>query len=286
MPSLREATAYWRNRRFRDDDWLRVLLDSIEGRAPVPMPRFPPPELQAGFVGSSNQSAIYEAWNFYLLMTQTRRTLGTPLRPWSNVLDFGCGWGRFARMFLRDVPGSRIWCADAWDLALNCCRETGVPGRLVQLRQMPPSPLPSRRFDTAFAYSVFSHLSPTAHDAWRQEFARVVKPGGLVFVTTEGRWFIDYCQHLRECPDEVTSYWHELLATSFEDVEDAHARYDRGEMVYAPNGGGPSLLPEYYGDAVVPAGYFQSEWGGDFDVIDFIADQSRFPQAVAVMRRR
>ena len=138
----------------------------------------PPDDIQADFVGSSNETALREAWNFYLLMADTRRRYGVELGRNTNVLDFGCGWGRFARMFFRDVPPGNLWCADSWDLALDTCRQTGVPGHLVKVDQLPPASLPSDHFDTAFAYSVFSHLSPAAHRAWEAEFARMVRSGG------------------------------------------------------------------------------------------------------------
>jgi SAM-dependent methyltransferase len=283
---IQQELAFRRYRGFTDDRWLQVLLDSITGDAPVPMPGFPHPELQAGFVGSSGEYAIQEAWKFYRLMDAWRRSHGRPLTRRSHVLDFGCGWGRFARMFLRDVPAANIWCVDSWDLALETCEQTGVPGRKVKIDQMPPSPLPSAMFDTAFAYSVFSHLSPTAHLAWRSEFERVVRPGGLVFITTQGRWFLDICREFREQPEMQTSYWHGLLARSFSDYEGAAAAYDRGELLYAPNGGGPELEAEYYGDTLVPRKYFEANWGDAFQILDFIADRSAFEQAVCVMKRR
>ena len=67
---------------------------------------------------------------------------------------------------------------------IDICRNTGVPGQMILLEAMPPSPLPSAQFDLAFAFSVFSHLSPKAHLAWRTELARVMKPNGLLFITT------------------------------------------------------------------------------------------------------
>jgi SAM-dependent methyltransferase len=250
------------------------------------MPGFPPAELQAGFVGSSNRQAIEEAWKFYLLMGDQRKKFGLTLRRDSHVLDFGCGWGRYTRMFLRDVPEANIWCADSQTVALDICRRTGVPGRMVQLDQMPPSDLPSGRFDTAFAYSVFSHLSPKAHDAWAEEFARIIRPGGLVFITTQARWFFDMCRNFRQHPEEIESRWHERLAESFVDYDESVSRYDAGEFLYAGTSGGPDLPGEFYGQAVVPRAYFEHQWGRDFDVLDFIADPSRCPQALAVLRRR
>jgi len=260
-----DAQRFGRYHRLSDKAWLRVLLDSVDGSAALPMPGFPPAEFQEVFVGSSDRSAILEAWRFYMLMASQRAKFGLTLTTDSNVLDFGCGWGRIARMFLRDVPAANICCADTSDVALDVCRTTGLRAHLVRLPQTPPSLLPPAHFDTAFAYSVFSHLSPEPHSAWAGGLARVMKPGGLAFITTQGRWFIDRC------------------ARSFADHGDALARYDRGEFLYAP--GSPPLV-DGYGDAVVPRGYFESKWGQNFEVLDFIADQSRCPQAVAVLRRR
>ena len=101
---------------------------------------------------------------------------------------------------------SRPTTSGASTRGISRCRrveETGVPGRKVKIEQMPPSPLPSATFDTAFAYSVFSHLSPKAHLAWQEEFARVVKPGALVFITTQARWFLDNCRELPRAPREA-----------------------------------------------------------------------------------
>jgi len=112
------------------------------------MPRFPSAELQVGFIGSSNNAAIREAWRFYILMASRRKKYGLFLGDESHVLDFGCGWGRFSRMFLRDVPEDHIWCADSMELALDTCRETGVPGRMIHMGEMPPSDLPPAQFDT------------------------------------------------------------------------------------------------------------------------------------------
>jgi hypothetical protein len=286
VSALVEAWRFRQYRRFDDDAWWRTLVDSIDGRAGVPMPGFPSDEIQADFVGTANETAMREAWNFYVLMSDTRRRYGLTLGRSTNVLDFGCGWGRFARMFLRDVPPRNLWCADSWDLALETCRRTGVPGRLVKVDQLPPASLPSDHFDTAFAYSVFSHLSPAAHRAWEAEFGRMVRSGGLVFVTTQPVWFFDNCQHLRDNPDQILSGWHESLAKSFLDHDDAVRRYEAGEFMFSATGGGPSLKPEYYGEAVVPRAFFEHEWGEHFELLEFITERSRFEQAVAILRRR
>jgi SAM-dependent methyltransferase len=274
-----------RYHRLGDDAWHRVVLDSISGGNSLPMPGFPDPELQAGFVGSSNRRAIDEGWAFYSLVTEERRKAGLDLGRDAHVLDFGCGWGRYARMFLRDVPEDNIWCADTWDVALDSCRETGVPGQKVLLPQMPPSDLPAGRFDLVVAYSVFSHLSPEAHAAWAEEFARVVRPGGLAFATTQARWFLDDCKELRDHPERVNSVWQEHLASSFVDHDGSLELYDAGTFLFAPTGGA-GQEGAFYGEAVVPRAVFETQWRENFSLLDFIEDRARCPQAVAVLQRR
>ena len=57
------------------------------------------------------------------------------------------------------------------------------------------------------------------------------------------------------------------------------------DALRTPSGGGPALDPEYYGEALVPRQFFEREWGAGFEVLEFIADRTRFEQAVCIMRR-
>jgi hypothetical protein len=132
--------------------------------------------------------------------------------------------------------------------------------------------------------------------AWRTELGRVVKPDGLVFITTQARWFLDECRRYREYPEQISQRWHEELAGSFLDYEASMSQYDRGEFLFAADK--PSvpptetqisqrLGPDLYGQAVVPKGYFESQWSHDgFELIDFVADRSVCEQAIAILRKR
>ncbi len=128
---------------------------------------------------------------------------GQPLTRKSQVLDFGCGWGRYARMFLRDVPADNIWCVDSWDLALRTCEQTGVPGRKVKIEQMPPSPLPSATFDTSVR--LLGVLAPVAQGS--PGVARGVRAcrqagGARLHHDRRRRWFLDTCRDFREHPEK------------------------------------------------------------------------------------
>jgi SAM-dependent methyltransferase len=282
-----ELYRYHELNKVSDDKWLAAILASLDGRYPLgPLPGFPEEARQAGFVGGSGEHTMREAFGFYQFMKAQCAANGVELGEQTEILDFGVGWGRFARLFLHDVPSTGLTLADPWDLALQICTDTGVPGKQVLLGHMPPSDLPSATYDLAFAYSVFSHLSPKAHLAWKDEFARVVKPGGLAIVTTQGGWFLDFCEHLRNHPELHTSGWHEMLSQSFGDLDESRAAYAAGEFLYSPNGGGPSLPGEFYGDAIVPRQFFETQWSPEFELVNWVAEPTRFEQAAAVLRRR
>jgi hypothetical protein len=54
--------------------------------------------------------------------------------------------------------------------------------------------------------------------------------------------------------------------------------------VHAPTGGGSGLAASFYGESVITRSYVEREWT-DFEMIDFIDDRRRLPQAVIVLRK-
>lgn len=269
------------------DEWFELLLKSATSAVEVDgvaLPRFPSDELQSLFVGSSGEHALWEARVFHRILLETCDANGVDLGASSRVLDFGAGWGRFMRFFYQIVPWDRLWGLDPWHLAVQTCRSTGVYGQFVKTDLLPPTMLCSESFDLAFAYSVFSHLSPQAGVEWIKELARLVKPGGLAILTTQGRSFIEYCAGLNQ--DSIESEWQKALARSFPDPEQVLRDYDSGRMVYAPNGGGEALPGSIYGDAIVPRLHIEEHWTEDFELVSFVDDRAVLAQAYVVLRRK
>lgn len=256
---------------YRENERLRALL-----------PAFPPDEVQCRFTGASGDDTIREAFSFYSLVkslvTQHRE------KPVESVLEFGCGWGRIVRLFLHDVEPDRLRGVDCMPEAIEWSGSTNRYCRFELVNPLPPSELPAEAFDLIYSYSVFSHLSEDAHLAWLGEFKRVLKPGGLLIATTRPRDFILTCAKARRSGDQPD--WAQGTVQAFKDTEDALARFDRGEYLYEPLGGGGVLDSSFFGETCIPQKYVTDEWTKFFEFIGYVDDRRICLQNVIVVRKR
>jgi SAM-dependent methyltransferase len=248
------------------------------------LPALPPEGEQRGFIGSAGDRALREAFLAYRFWKEQARRWGRPIGPRSRVLDFGTGWGRFLRLFMRDVAPGHLLGVDVTEHALALARATNPWGHFELIPPLPPSGLPAEAFDCVHLYSVFSHLSEKAHDRWLTEFARILRPGGLVLATTWPREFIERCERARRGESGGT---HADAARAFEGTAEWLARYDRGEFCHSPiGGGGGELDASYYGETCIPEAYVRRRWADRFEVCAFVApDQQTRWQTFIVGRK-
>lgn len=109
-----------------------------------------------------------------------------PGRPLS-VLEWGCGPGRIIRHLAAALGGEvELTGTDVDRRCVEWCR-AHLPGiRFLENELAPPLPFENASFDVILARSVFTHLSEPSHFAWRDELLRVLKPDGLLLITTQG----------------------------------------------------------------------------------------------------
>ena len=80
----------------------------------------------------------------------------------------------------------RLTGSDCNPRSVDWCR-AHLPGiEFVTNGLQPPLPLPDDRFDAVYCFSVFTHLSEASQLAWAAELHRVLKPAGLLVLTTHG----------------------------------------------------------------------------------------------------
>lgn len=101
-----------------------------------------------------------------------------------RVHDFGCGSGRVLRFFPRD--GWELSGCDVDREAIEWSRRALPFANLIVNDSAPPLPYAEASFDVVFSVSVFTHFSPDEQRSWARELARIVKPGGVLVISTMG----------------------------------------------------------------------------------------------------
>lgn len=268
-----------------DEQWFETLVKSIENPIVngVELPGFPPDQFQTVIVGSSGKQALQEAFNFYREVKHYASGLALKFDNSSRILDFGCGWGRIIRFFLKDINSDNLYGVDVDPGMIDICNKHVRCGNYSVVNPEPPTEFPNESMDVIYAYSVFSHLAEPIHIKWIEEFSRILKPGGMLVVTTMARYFIEYCQSLQGRTHE--SEYHNALAKSFVETQGALDDYDNGKFLYSAIGGGPVLPGSFYGIALIPRAYVEKEWTKFLTFIDFVDDRTRLPQAMIVMKK-
>ena len=130
---------------------------------------------------------------------------GADLDDIERLLDFGCGCGRVTRHWhglAAAVHGSDYnaalvgWCRRNLSFATFTANSVG-----------PPLALAAESSDVVYAVSVLTHLPEDLQHAWLAELRRVLRPGGLLILTTHGDRYLDHLD------------------------DDERARYERGDLV-------------------------------------------------------
>lgn len=249
------------------------------------LPAFPSDTVQSNTTGQSGHATLSEAFNFYKDCVNTLEEFRSPINSTSKVLDFGVGWGRIARFFLRDIPLENLSGIDVTPEFSKICRDTFESQNFSTCGAYPPTTLAANHYDLIVGYSVFSHLSEEACLAWMKEFNRILVPGRIVAITTRGRPFFDYCESHK--PKRIIAKLIALikrprgytaaLGRIFKDFDKARASYDRGEFVHScikgVDGGG-SLNASFYGETFIPESYAKNAYRPFFELQKFMYDPS------------
>jgi len=119
-----------------------------------------------------------------LFLVENRRRLGLPESP-VDILDLGCGYGRDALYVSRSIPcrilgidSSANAVAMAQDL---CCRESSGS---VEFRCCDFGEVGASGYDVVFMANLYQVLRPDERRRLRDASRRVLRPGGLLLLST------------------------------------------------------------------------------------------------------
>lgn len=290
MKLLRKFIKGLRERKLKKDEWFEAVSSSylkpsitLDGKT---LPKFPSDQIQINTTGQAGVGTLKEAFVFYQDCVENFKALGLAIESHHQLLDFGVGWGRIARFFLKELPLENIHGLDVMEEFVSICRETFGSNNFHLTTPFPPTTIPDGKFNFIVGYSVFSHLSEDACARWMNEFHRILAPGGMIALTTRGRPFFDYCESLK---GKGHSGYLQALSTMFDDFGEARSRYDRGEFVHSNkkgvNGGG-TMTAEFYGETFIPEGYARTAYARQFTLERFVFDPTRQTHPILFFRRK
>ena len=220
----------------------------------------PPEPLQARITTMTGDEALASGFKVYALFKRLYEEQAGPLTPSHRILDFRLRVGTGDALLSERHRPENLVGIDVDEEAIAACRATNPWARFEHCERFPPTAFDPGSFDLVYAYSVFSHLSEEAHLRWLEEFDRILKPGGVVIVTTLARAVIEQA----EAWADHDIPWRRAAAAGFAPTKDWLAAYDRGEFCFAP-------LPEnpHFGLAAIPERYARRAWNRHFLIRDF-----------------
>jgi SAM-dependent methyltransferase len=108
-----------------------------------------------------------------------------------TILDWGCGPARITRHLPAYFKNWDVIGTDYDHQTIDWC-QAALPELQFKLNELhPPLPLPADSVHAAISISIFTHLSFELHESWKAELIRVLVPGGMLFVTTQGDVFVE-----------------------------------------------------------------------------------------------
>jgi SAM-dependent methyltransferase len=263
-----------------DDDLWALLLTQEYDRYPNIrrlLPGVPDPSLQELWNGTSGVALAAQSTAFYRKLRERHAVHSERALLGSNVLDFGCGWGRLTRYLARDVePGSLYGC-DPVQQILDVCRESRVPATLAK-SDFVPERLPfDAQFDLAFSFSVFTHISERAHESCLGALHRSLRPGALLVVTVRPPEYLRFSPLMTPAlealgPDPDSRLRESRYLFVPHPAEGSHLQYDGGEMTY--------------GETVITLHYVRQHWAPLFELLEVDLLLGDLYQLMLTLRRR
>lgn len=186
--------------------------------------------VQKNWTGNSGlellkQTSVFVRTMSYAFSKITGRTLDN-----ARVLDFGCGYGRIARLMYFFTESSKVFGVDPLKESIRLCHDAKLGDNFLLSEYLPESlPVGSNEFDLIYAFSVFTHLSERATLAALRALRRYISPDGVLVITIRPIEYWYHDQHTNGAEKKILMKSHNLHGFSF----NPHNRVDvDGETTY------------------------------------------------------
>ena len=108
-------------------------------------------------------------------------------RDFTSILDMPCGHGRVARWLRAGYPAARLTVCDVLEDGVDFCART-FDARPVYSDSQPDAAMFDDSYDLIFVGSLLTHVDADRWDRFIDLWWALLRPGGLLTVTTHGDW--------------------------------------------------------------------------------------------------
>ncbi len=137
-----------------------------------------------------------------------------------NILDWGCGPGRIVR-HLPALLGiaAHIYGTDYNKKSIEWCSASLLGIEFNHNAANAELPYPDNFFGAIYGLSIITHLSEAKHYQWLRELLRILEPGGILLLTSQGSNF-----RKKLTPAEAETYDNGLIVVR-DKVKEGHRTY-------------------------------------------------------------
>jgi SAM-dependent methyltransferase len=148
------------------------------------LPKMAKDEIQLSWTGNSGIKLLKQtttcvrsiAYNFCKFSGDTLNN--------KSILDFGCGYGRIARLMYYFTNSENFFGVDPWDRSIEICRSDGLEKNFFLSDYLPVNlPTGDKKFFLIYAFSVFTHLSQRATITAIETLLSHLEPKGVLMIT-------------------------------------------------------------------------------------------------------
>ena len=194
-----------------------------------------------------------------------------------SYFDFGCASGRVLRHFCAQSDIPHLWGSDINGRHIRWLNDY-LPQRLKIIHNncIPQIPIADNSIDVVSAFSVFTHID-TFETAWLAELYRILKPGGLCYLTVhnEDTW------KLLQDADENNG-----LLKRFRDVDPTFDELLKHDIPVERRCFRYTDVGPYRALVVHSNAYLRKTWGRFFEILEIQRKAHGNMQSVLVGRKK
>jgi len=262
------AAALAQLRKLSLSDFGKVLWSMPDPKFPnlsLALPRMASVQAQKNYTGQSGNDLLLNTLAFVRILENNYLRYTSKNLHNDTVLDFGVGYGRMVRLLYYFTDPDNIWGLDPMPEPHKLCAEAGLLGNFRQSELIPTSlPTDGRKFDLAYAFSVFTHLSPTAADPCLSAVRDVMNTGGLFMPTV---W-----------PPEMWQFQDQLRGTTI--APEMMRTFAETGFAYVPHDGAMGLT---YGRSTIAFDFFRNK---GWDLLGYDSTPTDPYQIVLILRKQ